>query len=162
MSSALVGQRVALKPSATRKPKTGVQVIAAVQQARKPQVATKVVSKKPQVLTKASELRLLGKAVTAAEELGLIGIIESVGPSLSTIEKLGLLSKGEALIYDRSAPGSISALGAVVAAVGAAAVYTIPDDSTTLVALQVVLAGACALGLGAALTGSSLLRKLQN
>jgi hypothetical protein len=54
------------------------------------------VSKKPQVLTKASELRLLGKAVTAAEELGLIGIIESVGPSLSTIEKLGLLSKAGA------------------------------------------------------------------
>jgi len=38
--------------------------------------ATKVLKKgKPTVLTKAAELRLLGKAVTAAEELGLISLV---------------------------------------------------------------------------------------
>lgn len=88
--------------------------------------------------------------------------MESAGPSLSTIEKLGLLSKGEQLIYDRGAPGTIFNLGLVLAVAGAGAVYAIPDDSSALVALQVVVAGAATVGFGAALTGSSLLRKLQN
>lgn len=117
---------------------------------------------KPKVLTKASDLRLLGKAVVAAEELGLIGLVESAGPSLSQIEKLGLLSKGEALIYDRGAPGAIFNLGVLAAVAGAGAVYAIPDDSAGLVALQVAIGGACVVAFGAALTGSSLLRKLQN
>ena len=71
---------------------------------------------KPKVIGKAAELRLIGKAVTAAEELGLLGIADSV--SLSQIEKAGLLSKGEALIYDRGAPGTILALGFALAAAG--------------------------------------------
>lgn len=112
------------------------------------------------MIGKAAELRLIGKAVTAAEELGLLGIADSI--SLSDIEKAGLLSKGEALIYDRSAPGTIATLGFVLAAAGSAAVYAIPDDSAGLIALQVVVAGAAAVGFGVALTGSNLLRKLQN
>ena len=40
--------------------------------------------------------------------------------------------------------------------------YAIPDDSAGLIALQVVVAGAAAVGFGVALTGSNLLRKLQN
>lgn len=126
------------------------------------QVSAAAKQAKPKVLTKASDLRLIGKAVTAAEELGLIGLVEAAGPSLTQIEKLGLLSKGEALIYDRNAPGSLFTLGFVVAAAGAGAVYAIPDDSGALVALQVAVAAAAAVGFGAALTGSSLLRKLQN
>lgn len=124
------------------------------------QVRAAAKGKKPKVIGKAAELRLIGKAVTAAEELGLLGIADSI--SLSDIEKAGLLSKGEALIYDRSAPGTIATLGFVLAAAGSAAVYAIPDDSAGLIALQVVVAGAAAVGFGVALTGSNLLRKLQN
>lgn len=125
-----------------------------------PQVLAAAKQTKPKVIGKAAELRLIGKAVTAAEELGLLGIADSV--SLSQIEKAGLLSKGEALIYDRGAPGKISTLGFLLAAAGAGAVYVIPDDGAASIAAQVVLASACAVGFGAALTGSSLLRKLQN
>ena len=124
------------------------------------QVRAAAKGKKPKVIGKAAELRLIGKAVTAAEELGLLGIADSI--SLSDIEKAGLLSKGEALIYDRSAPGTIATLGFVLAAAGSAAVYAIPDDSAGLIALQVVVASAAAVGFGVALTGSNLLRKLQN
>jgi hypothetical protein len=124
------------------------------------QVRAAAKGKKPKVIGKAAELRLIGKAVTAAEELGLLGIADSI--SLSDIEKAGLLSKGEALIYDRSAPGTIATLGFVLAAAGSAAVFAIPDDSAGLIALQVVVAGAAAVGFGVALTGSNLLRKLQN
>jgi hypothetical protein len=91
-------------------------------------------------------MRLLGKAVTAAEELGLISLVESLNLSLSTVEELGLLSKGEALIYDRSAPSTINTLGFALAVAGAGAVYAIPDDSGALVALQLVIAGASAVG----------------
>jgi hypothetical protein len=115
---------------------------------------------KPTVIGKAAELRLIGKAVTAAEELGLLGIADSI--SLSDIERAGLLSKGEALIYDRGAPNTIAALGFVLAAAGSAAVYFIPDDSAGLVAAQAALGVAAALGFGASIAGSSLLRKLQN
>ena len=38
-----------------------------------------------QVLSKAEELRLLGKAVSAAEELGLISLVEKLNLSLSTV-----------------------------------------------------------------------------
>ena len=115
---------------------------------------------KPKVIGKAAELRLIGKAVTAAEELGLLGIADSI--SLSDIERAGLLSKGEALIYDRGAPNTIAALGFVLAAAGSAAVYFIPDDSAGLVAAQAALGVAAALGFGASIAGSNLLRKLQN
>ena len=40
--------------------------------------------------------------------------------------------------------------------------YAIPDETTTEVVLQVVVASACAVGFGVSLTASSLLRKLQN
>jgi len=124
-----------------------------------PQVLAAAKQTKPKVIGKAAELRLIGKAVTAAEELGLLGIADSV--SLSQIEKAGLLSKGEALIYDRGAPGTILALGFVLAAAGSAAVYAIPDDSAALIAAQAVVGGVSVVGFGAALTGSNLLRKLQ-
>ena len=47
-------------------------------------------------------------------------------------------------------------------AAGSAAVYFIPDDSAGLVAAQAALGVAAALGFGASIAGSSLLRKLQN
>ena len=112
------------------------------------------------MIGKAAELRLIGKAVTAAEDLGLLGIADSI--SLSDIEKAGLLSKGEALIYDRGAPSTILFLGFALAAAGSAAVYAIPDDSAVQIAAQAAVAGVSIVGFGAALTGSNLLRKLQN
>ena len=152
VASALLGSlsvRRALRTVAPRSPRASSypQVLAAAKQS------------KPKVIGKAAELRLIGKAVTAAEELGLLGIADSV--SLSQIEKAGLLSKGEALIYDRGAPGTILALGFALAAAGSAAVYAIPDDSAALIAAQAVVGGVSVVGFGAALTGSNLLRKLQ-
>ena len=75
---------------------------------------------KPKVITKAADLRLIGKAVTAAEELGLLGIADGI--SLASIEKAGLLSTAEKVIYDRGSPGTISTLGFLLAAAGAGAV----------------------------------------
>ena len=88
--------------------------------------ATTYAAAKPKVLSKAEELRLLGKAVTAAESFGLISLVEKSGVSLSTVEKLGLLSKGEQLIYDRKSPGNIAALGYALALAGAATVPSQP------------------------------------
>ena len=124
------------------------------------QVRAAAKGKKPKVISKAAELRLIGKAVTAAEELGLLGIADSI--SLSDIEKAGLLSKGEALIYDRSAPGTIAALGFVLAAVGLRRRVPV-DDSAGLVARSGWSSPAPPPWVsGVALTGSNLLRKLQN
>jgi len=116
---------------------------------------------KPRVLSKAEELRLLGKAVAAAESFGLISLVEKSGVSLSTVERLGLLSKGEEIIYDRRSPGNIAAAGYALALAGAGVVYALPDDSAASVAAQLVIAGACAVGFGLAQTASSTLSTLQ-
>ena len=125
-----------------------------------PQVLAAAKQTKPKVIGKAAELRLIGKAVTALEELGLLGIADSI--SLSQIEKAGLLSKGEALIYDRGAPNTIFTLGLLLAAAGAGAVYASPDDTAAQITAQVLVAGVAVIGFGACISGSSLLKKLQN
>ena len=145
MTSSLVSQRLTVKTNKAVKARN---------------VQVKAMAAKPKVITKAADLRLIGKAVTAAEELGLLGIADGI--SLASIEKAGLLSTAEKVIYDRNSPGTISTLGLVLAAAGAGAVYAIPDEPTTEVVLQVVVASACAVGFGVSLTASSLLRKLQN
>ena len=137
MTSSLVGQRLVVKANKA---------------VRARNVQVKAMASKPKVITKAADLRLIGKAVTAAEELGLLGIADGIS----------LASIAEKVIYDRGSPGTISTLGFLLAAAGAGAVYAIPDETTTEVVLQVVLASACAVGFGVSLTASSLLRKLQN
>jgi hypothetical protein len=127
---------------------------------RRANVATYAAAK-PKVLSKAEELRLLGKAVTAAESFGLISLVEKSGVSLSTVEKLGLLSKGEQIIYDRKSPGNIAALGYALALAGAATVYFLPDDSAAAVTTQVVVAGAAAVGFALTQTVASTLSTLQ-
>ena len=127
---------------------------------RRASVVTRAAAK-PRVLSKAEELRLLGKAVAAAESFGLISLVEKSGVSLSTVEKLGLLSKGEQIIYDRRSPGNIAAAGYALALAGAGVVYALPDDSAASVAAQLVIAGACAVGFGLAQTASSTLSTLQ-
>ena len=144
MTSSLVGQRLVVKANKA---------------VRARNVQVKAMASKPKVITKAADLRLIGKAVTAAEELGLLGIADGI--SLASIEKAGLLSTAEKVIYDRGSPGTISTLGFLLAAAGAGAVYAIPDDSAALIAAQAVVGGVSVVGFGAALTGSNLLRKLQ-
>ena len=73
-----------------------------------------------------------------------------------------MLSKGEALIYDRGAPNTIFTLGLLLAAAGAGAVYAIPDDTAAQITAQVLVAGVAVIGFGACISGSSLLKKLQN
>jgi hypothetical protein len=52
-----------------------------------------------------------------------------------------LLSKGEARVDDRGAPGTILALGLVLAAAGSSAVYGIPEDSTACIAARALVGG---------------------
>lgn len=65
------------------------------------------------------------------------------------------------VVVCRGTPGLLNTLGLAAAAGAAALVYFLPDDSTGLVAAQVV--GASALGAAAiaALVGSSILGNLQ-
>jgi hypothetical protein len=115
---------------------------------------------KPKILSRAEKLGLLGKAVTTAEGFGLISLVENT-ISLSQIEKLGLLSTGEKILYDRQSPGTIATLGYVLAIGAALAVYTIPDDSTGLVILQALLAVTGVVGFAATSVISSTLADLQ-
>lgn len=125
----------------------------------------KKVSTPPQqikLLSKVQELRLLSKA----ESAGILSLLEGLGLSLSTIEKLGLLSKAEkfGILSAATEPKTRTALLTVafaLLAAGPAAVYFLPDDSTALVVVQVLLAGIAAVGGAAAVGGFLLVRKLQ-
>lgn len=114
------------------------------------------------VLARLEELGLLSKV----EELGLLSKLEASGLTLSKIEQSGLLSKAEksgvlTLIADKGTPGLLNTLGLAAAAGAAALVYFIPDDSTGLVAAQVVGASALGASAVAALVGASILGSLQ-
>ena len=122
--------------------------------------AKNTTTEKPKPLAKAAKLGLVGKAVTTAEDFGLIGLVENT-ISLSTIEKLGLLSTGEKILYNRSSPGNIAALGYLLAIGGAFSVYAIPDDSTGAVLLQVLLATTGVVGFAVSSVVSSTLAELQ-
>merc|ERR1740138_813786 len=86
---------------------------------------------------------------------------------LSRVEELRLLTKAEeagliAAASDPGTPGALSAAGLALLALGPAAVYLLPDDSATLVAVQVAVAALCAGGGAAALGASALLGDLQS
>ena len=113
------------------------------------------------LLTNVEQLGLLSKL----EGAGLLSAAESAGLSLSFIEstlplveKLGLASAA----VDRGTPGLLQALGLGLWVAGPAAVYFLPDDSTGLIAAQVVLAGVTTWGGAAAIGGAALLKKLQS
>merc|ERR1711924_398613 len=94
------------------------------------------------------------------EEAGLLSAAEKAGLSLSTIEKLGLLTKAEDLglisaALNRDTPGLVTGLALALFVAGPAVVYFVPEDSTTLVALQAVVALVCVLG-GSAAFGREL------
>ena len=91
---------------------------------------------------------------------------EKSGLSLGTIEKLGLLSKLEALgaltiATDKSTPGALTAAGLLLLLVGPAAVFVLPDSDVGSLALQAVIALTCAVGGAAAIGGGALVGKLQ-
>lgn len=109
------------------------------------------------------------KVLSNVEKAGLLSKAEEFGVTLSSIEKLGILSKAEDLgllsLLEKTADTSPSilasaALPLLVAAV--AAVVVIPDDSVALVAAQVVIAGALALGGVGLFVGSILVAGLQD
>ena len=64
--------------------------------------------------------------------------------------------------YCRGTPGTIQALGVALILGAVASVVYIPDDSTSLIALQTVLAGSLGAGAVASLAGASLLSDLQD
>lgn len=108
------------------------------------------------------------KVLSNVEKAGLLSKAEELGFTLSSIEKLGVLSKAEELgllsLLEKAASFSPSALASAALPILVAAVLTIvliPDDSTALVAAQVVLAGALAVGAGGLLVGSVVLDGLQ-
>ena len=116
----------------------------------------------PKLLTRVQELRLLSKL----EEAGLLSAAEKAGVTLSTIEELGLLTKAEDLglisaAVDRGTPGLLNAVALALFAAGPAAVYFLPEDTPTLVAVQAVVALVCVLGGSAAFGAATLLSKLQ-
>mmetsp|Transcript_33433 Transcript_33433/g.85428 ORF Transcript_33433/g.85428 Transcript_33433/m.85428 type:complete len:226 (-) Transcript_33433:80-757(-) len=116
----------------------------------------------PKLLTRVEELKLLSKL----EQAGLLSLLEKNGLSLTKIQELGLLSTAEkfgllSIATDTNVPGALTALALVLFAAGPAAVYFLPDDSASLVALQAVVAVLAVSGGSAALGGAALLGKLQ-
>lgn len=115
------------------------------------------------LLSRVEQLRLL----TKAEKAGLLSAAENAGFSLSSIEKLGLLSKAEqfgalSAATDPKTPSLllVAALGLLV--LGPAFVYFVPEDSTPLVVVQVVVALVSVLGGSAAFAASSFVSALQS
>lgn len=108
------------------------------------------------------------KVLSNVEKSGLLSKAEGLGLTLTSLEKLGVFSKAEDLgllsLLENLAGTSpavlaSAALPALTAAI--VAVVLIPDDSTTLVVAQAVLAGALALGAVVLLVGSVVLDGLQ-
>jgi hypothetical protein len=89
-----------------------------------------------------------------------------LGLSLSSIEKLGLLSKAEDLgvlsaATNPKTPGNLLATALVLFLLGPAFVYLVPEDSTPLVVLQVLVAAISVIGGSAAFAASSFVSTLQ-
>ncbi|XP_019166830.1 PREDICTED: uncharacterized protein LOC109162604 [Ipomoea nil] len=108
------------------------------------------------------------KVLSNVEKAGLLSKAEELGFTLSSIEKLGVFSKAEELgllsLLEKSASFSPSALASAALPILVAAILAIvliPDDSTALVAVQAVLAGALGVGAVGLLLGSVVLDGLQ-
>ncbi|CAM6020445.1 unnamed protein product [Sphagnum balticum] len=114
------------------------------------------------LLSRVEQLRLLSKA----EKAGLLSTAENLGLSLSSIEKLGLLSKAEDLgvlsaATNRNTPGALLTTALLLLVLGPVFVYLIPEDSTPLVVLQILVAALSVLGGSAAFAASSFVSTLQ-
>lgn len=114
------------------------------------------------LLSRVEQLKLLSKA----EKAGLLSAAENAGFSLSSIEKLGLLSKAEefgalSAATDRNTPGALLTLALALLIAGPVFVYFVPEDSTPLVILQVLVASISVLGGSAAFAASNFVSELQ-
>ncbi|KAL1216718.1 hypothetical protein V5N11_025221 [Cardamine amara subsp. amara] len=108
------------------------------------------------------------KVLSSVEKSGLLSKAEGLGLTLTSLEKLKVFSKAEDLgllsLLETLAGTSPAALASAALPALTAAIVTvvlIPDDSTTLVAVQAVLGGAFALGAVVLLVGSVVLDGLQ-
>ena len=108
------------------------------------------------------------KVLSNVEKSGLLSKAEELGFTLSSIEKLGVFSKAEGLgllsLLEKAASFSPSALASAalpifVAAI--AAIVLIPDDSSALIAVQALIAGALVVGATGLVVGSVVLGGLQ-
>lgn len=115
------------------------------------------------LLSRVEQLRLLSKA----EKAGLLTTAENLGFSLSKIESLGLLSKAEGLgllsaATNRNTPGALLTTSLLLLLLGPVFVYFVPETSTPLVVLQVVVALISVLGGSAAFGASNFISTLQS
>ncbi len=115
------------------------------------------------LLSRVEQLRLLSKVKKA----GLHSAAENFGLSLSSIEKLGLLSKAEdfgvlSTATDLNTPATLFTAALVLLITGPLVVYLIPEDSSPLVVLQVVVGDLTALGGSIAFAASNLYRLCRN
>ncbi|XP_059641409.1 uncharacterized protein LOC132283479 [Cornus florida] len=108
------------------------------------------------------------KVLSNVEKAGLLSKAEQLGFTLSSIEKLGVFSKAEELgllsLLEKAASFSPSALASASLPILVAAILTIvliPDDSTSLVVVQAVIAAALGVGAVGLLVGSVVLDGLQ-
>lgn len=93
---------------------------------------------------------------------------ESLGFTLSSIEKLGVFSKAEELgllsLAETAAdvsPSTLASLSLPLLVMAIVAVVLIPDDSAALVAVQAVVAAALGVGAAGLFVGSIVLDGLQ-
>lgn len=130
------------------------------------------------LLTKVAESGLLSKAqkagitlsklepllALAAENPDILILVEASGPELLAIlPSLVDLAPGALPLLAAAVgvpPAIIGAAGPAVLLAAGAAVYAIPDDSVTNVALQTLIVGLSLPAAGAAVIGSAILGKL--
>ncbi|XP_031403672.1 uncharacterized protein LOC116213013 [Punica granatum] len=108
------------------------------------------------------------KVLSNVEKAGLLSKAEELGFTLSSIEKLGVFSKAEELgllsLLEKVAgtsPSTLASAALPILVVAVAAVVLIPDDSTGLVVVQALVAGALTVGAAGLLIGSVVLGGLQ-
>ena len=108
------------------------------------------------------------KVLSNVEKAGILSKAEELGFTLSFIEKLGVFSKAEDLgllsLLEKAASFSPSVLASAALPTFVAAIIAIvliPDDSTALIAVQAVIAGALGVGAVGLIVGSVVLGGLQ-
>lgn len=115
------------------------------------------------LLSRVEQLRLLSKA----EKAGLLTTAENLGFSLSKIESLGLLSKAEefgvlSAATNPNTPGALLTTSLALLLLGPVFVYFVPETSTALIVLQVIVAAISVIGGSAAFGASNFVSTLQN
>lgn len=108
------------------------------------------------------------KVLSNVERSGLLTKAEELGFTLSSIEELGLLSKAEQFgllsLLEKTAGASPAVLASISLPLflsALAVVILVPDDSSTLIAVQTVSALALSAGAAGFFIGSLVLEALQ-